>query len=157
MTINEVLKYNSVIKNIIDNTKDVNALVKFRLLGMLRQFQPIVESFETIRNDKVIEYANTIEGDEVTGIIEPKKEDFENDEDYQAAYDKFKECMQKFAEDIDTLVNSDADITIKKFKYTDIIDAGLPADYLVAIYDLIEEWLGGMNNGNNSRYVCKNI
>jgi hypothetical protein len=24
------------------------------------------------------------------------------------------------------------------------MDAGLPSDYLIAIYDLIEEWLGGI-------------
>lgn len=138
MTVKEVLKYNDIIKAIIDQAKDVNALVKFRLLGMCKQFEPIVANFETVRQGKILEYGTPTE-DGNTGIIQPKKEDFENEEDFNKAMEEFQETIRKFNADLDEVINSEADVEIKKFKYTDIVDAGLPADYLLAIYDLIEE------------------
>ena len=138
MKVKEVLEYNRIIKAIIDNASDVNALVKFRLLGMLKQFEPIVANFETIREGKILEYGKKTE-DGNTGIIPPNKEDFEKDEDFEKANKEFEETVKKFSTDLDEVANSEADIEIKKFKYTEIVDAGLPADYLVAIYDLIEE------------------
>ena len=145
MTVNEVLRYNSIIKTIVDHSTDVSALVKFRFLGMLKQFQPIVEDFEKIRQEKIVQYANVTEDDGTVGIVEPKQEDYENDEDFNVAHEKFMECRMQFEKDINELANSEADIEIKKFKYTDIIDAGISADYLIDIYDLIEEWLGGID------------
>lgn len=138
MKVNEVLEYNRIIKAIIDNASDVNALVKFRLLGILKQFEPIVGNFETIRQEKIMEYGTQTE-DGNTGIIPPKKEDFEKDEDYDKAFKTFEDTVKKFNDDLNEVANSEAEINLKKFKYTDIVDAGIPADYLVAIYDLIEE------------------
>ena len=138
MLVKEVLEYNKIIKAIIDNSKDVNALVKFRLLGMLKQFEPIVLNFDTIREEKIMKYGKPTE-DGNTGIVPPKKEDFEKDEDFENAVKEFEDTIKKFTDDLTEVAESEADITIKKFKYTDIVDAGLPSDYLVAIYDLIEE------------------
>ena len=56
MLVKDVLKYNRIIKAIIDNTTDVNALVKFKLLGMLKQFEPTILNYETIRVEKINEY-----------------------------------------------------------------------------------------------------
>ena len=56
MKVKEVLNYNRIIKAIIDNADDVNSLVKFKLLGMLKQFEPIVTNFETIRDEKIVKY-----------------------------------------------------------------------------------------------------
>ena len=138
MKVSEILDYNNVIKAIIDNAKDVNALVKFRLLGMCKQFEPIVANFETIRQEKIAQYGTTDENGNV-GIFVPKKEDFENDDDYKKASEEFETTIEKFTADLNEVLNSESDIEIKKFKYTDIMDAGLPSDYLIAIYDLIEE------------------
>ena len=138
MKVSEILDYNNVIKAIIDNAKDVNALVKFRLLGMCKQFEPIVTNFETIRQEKIAQYGTTDENGNV-GIFTPKKEDFENDDDYKKASEEFETTIERFTADLNEVLNSESDIEIKKFKYTDIMDAGLPSDYLIAIYDLIEE------------------
>ena len=138
MKVSKILDYNNVIKAIIDNAKDVNTLVKFRLLGMCKQFEPIVANFETIRQEKIVQYGTTDENGNV-GIFAPKKEDFENDDDYKKASEEFETIIEKFTVDLNEVLNSESDIEIKKFKYTDIMDAGLPSDYLIAIYDLIEE------------------
>ena len=138
MLVKDVLKYNRIIKAIIDNTTDVNALVKFKLLGMLKQFEPTILNYETIRVEKISEYGK-LSDDGDMGIFPPKKEDFDNDDEYEKAHKEFEDTIKKFSDDLSEVEEAEADIEIKKFKYTDIMDAGLPADYLVAIFDLIEE------------------
>lgn len=138
MQVKKVLDYNKIIKAIIDNEKDIDALVKFRLLGMCKQFEPIVANFETVRDEKIMQYG-TITEDGSTGIIPPNKEDFNNDEGFEKAQKEFEETVAKFTDDLDKVLDSEIQIEIKKFKPEDIMDAGLPADYLLAIYDLIEE------------------
>lgn len=138
MKVSEILDYNRAIKIIIDKSENINGLVKFRLLGMLKQFEPIVENFETVRNNKIVQYGTQKENGDV-GIYEPIRENFADDKSFDEAVKKHEEDVKKFNNDIMEILNSEADIEIKKFKYTDVIDAGLPADYLIAIYDLIEE------------------
>ena len=138
MKIKEVLNYNQAIKAVVDNAKDVNALVKFRLLGMAKQFEPIVANFDTVREEKIAKYGTTNESGQ-TGIFAPEKDKFDDDKKYDEAVKEFEETVKKFTNDIDEVLDSEADIEIKKFKYTDIMDSGLPSDYLIAIYDLIEE------------------
>lgn len=138
MQVKKVLDYNKIIKAIIDNEKDIDALVKFRLLGMCKQFEPIVANFETVRDEKIMQYG-TITEDGSTGIIPPNKENFNNDEEFEKAQKEFEETVAKFTDDLDKVLDSEIQIEIKKFKPEDIMDAGLPADYLLAIYDLIEE------------------
>lgn len=138
MQVKKVLDYNKIIKAIIDNEKDIDALVKFRLLGMCKQFEPIVANFETVRDEKIMQYG-TITEDGSTGIIPPNKEDFNNDEEFEKAQKEFEETVAKFTDDLDKVLDSEIQIEIKKFKPEDVMDAGLPADYLLAIYDLIEE------------------
>ena len=138
MIVKDILDYNRKIKIIIDNAKDVNALVKFKLLGMLKQFEPVIANFETVRNEKILKYGTTTEDGNI-GIFEPKKDDYENDDDYNKAMDDYFDAIKKLNDDLNEVVESDIDIEITKFKYTDIMDAGIPSDYLLAIYDLIEE------------------
>lgn len=138
MKVKEILDYNRIIKSIIDNAQDVNALVKFRMLGMLKQFEPIVANFEQVRGEKITQYG-TVSEDGTIGIFKPKEEDFESEDDYASAMQNYQEAINNVSTDLDEILDSEADVQIKKFKYTDIMDAGLPTDYLVAIYDLIEE------------------
>ena len=42
-------------------------------------------------------------------------------------------------EDMDKIVDSDVEINIQKLKASDVFDKGLPADYLVGLYPIIEE------------------
>ena len=138
MTVNEVLNYNQIIKSIIDNATDINALIKFKLLGMCKQFEPIVENFEKVRQDKIREFGTKNEDGNI-GIVPPEKDKYENDEDFEKAQKEFNDAVDKFNKAIEEVTNSEIKIEIEKFKSADIMDAGLPADYLLAIYDLIEE------------------
>ena len=138
LTVGKVIEYNRIIKAIVDNASDVNALVKFRLLGMCKQFEPIVANFEIIREEKIKQYGTTKENGNI-GIFMPVKTDFENDEDYDKAMKEFEDTVDKLNAELDEILKSDSELKLIKFKYTDIIDAGLPSDYLLAIYDLIEE------------------
>ena len=56
MTVKNVLDYNKVIKSIIEDVDGVSSVIKFKLLVMLKQFEPIVSNFNIVRNDKILEY-----------------------------------------------------------------------------------------------------
>ena len=138
MKINDVLRYNRIIKDIIQNATDVNALVKFKLLGMLKQFEPIVDDFETVRNDLIRKYGKLGE-DSNYGVFLPKRDDYEDDDSYNKAVEEYEQIINKLNDELKKVADSELDVKIQKFKYTDIMDSGLPTDYMLALYDLIEE------------------
>lgn len=138
MTVNEILKYNKMIKSIIDESNEINSLVKFKLLGILKQFEPVVQNFEIIKNDAIMKYGE-INEQGVYAIKPPNIKDYGDEESYITAEKQFKESLDKFNEDVDKIAKSEVDIKLSKIKYTDIMNAGVPAEYLVAIYDFIEE------------------
>ena len=137
MKLQTILQYNDIFKNLIDNAKDINALTKFKLLGLVKQFEPYVANYEIIRQDKIRQYG-TEQEDGSIAITPPDKDKFENDEDYEAAEASFKESIDAFTASLNELAQSEIDINIKKFKVDEIIDTGIPADYLVLLYDFIE-------------------
>lgn len=143
MLVKDAISYSRTIKSIIDSNSNINALVKFKLLGMAKQLEPITENFERVRNENIYKYG-TINENGGASIIEPKRDSFDNDEDYNTAMDEYKNTVAKINEELKTILNSDVNVNINKFKYTEIIDAGLSADYLLDLYELIEEWLGGI-------------
>lgn len=117
-----VLQLNNLLKSIIDNTElKIDSLFKFRLLGIMKNIENPVNNFETIRNDKIREYGKEDE----EGNIGISKEDVD--------------ALKKFTEDMDKIVDSDVEINIQKLKASDVFDKGLPADYLVGLYPIIEE------------------
>lgn len=117
-----VLQLNNLLKSIIDNTElKIDSLFKFRLLGIMKNIENPVNNFETIRNDKIREYGKEDE----EGNIGISKEDVDT--------------LKKFTEDMDKIVDSDVEINIQKLKASDVFDKGLPADYLVGLYPIIEE------------------
>ena len=137
-TVREVLKYNNIIKSIIDNAKDVNSLVKFKLLGMIKQFENIVANTENIRVELLEKYGETKE-DGTVSIMPPSKDDIEDETEYEKAYKDYEESYKKFIEEYGAILDSKIDIQLKKFKSSEIMNMGIPSDYLVALYDLIEE------------------
>ena len=137
LTIQQILDYDASLKSIIDNVKDVNALVKFKLLGMCKQFEPIVSDFTTIRNEKIMKYGTPTE--DGYAVVPPDKSKFESDEEYAAAESAYEDRFKSFETEMSELLGSEVDVVVTKFKSEDILNAGLPADYLLHIYDLIEE------------------
>ena len=122
MKLSQILTYHSILTRIIDEKLDVKPVTKFKLLGLLKSLEPAVSNFNIIRDEKIKQYGKE---DKETGAISISKEDTES--------------IDNFNKDLNDLLNSEVDITISKIKVNDIFDSGIPADYLVYLYDLIEE------------------
>ena len=117
-----VLELNNMLKAIIDNTElKIDSLLKFKLLGILKNIEIPVNNFEAIRNEKIREYGK------------------ENDEGNIGISADDTESMEKFTKDMNEVINSDVEVNIQKLKPTDVFDNGIPADYLVGLYSIIEE------------------
>ena len=117
-----VLELNNMLKAIIDNTElKIDSLLKFKLLGILKNIEIPVNNFEAVRNEKIREYGK------------------ENDEGNIGISADDTESMEKFTKDMNDVINSDVEVNIQKLKATDVFDKGLPADYLVGLYPIIEE------------------
>ena len=117
-----VLELNNMLKAIIDNTElKIDSLLKFKLLGILKNIEIPVNNFEVVRNEKIREYGK------------------ENDEGNIGISADDTESMEKFTNDMNEVINSDVEVNIQKLKATDVFDKGLPADYLVGLYPIIEE------------------
>ena len=117
-----VLDLNNMLKAIIDNTElKIDSLLKFKLLGILKNIEIPVDNFEAIRNEKIREYGK------------------ENDEGNIGISADDTESMEKFTKDMNEVINSDVEVNIQKLKAVDVFDKGLPADYLVGLYPIIEE------------------
>ena len=121
-----VLEINNVLKSIIDNTElKIDALFKFKLLGIMKNFEIPIANFEVIRNEKIKEYGKELEDENGNKSIGIDAND--------------KDTIVKFSEDINKVIESEVDVNINKLKSVDVFDKGLPADYLVRLYPIIEE------------------
>ena len=117
-----VLDLNAMLKAIIDNTElKIDSLLKFKLLGILKNIEIPVNNFEVVRNEKIREYGK------------------ENDEGNIGISADDTESMEKFTNDLNEVINSEIEVNIQKLKATDVFDKGLPAEYLVGLYSIIEE------------------
>ena len=120
--LSEVLNINNLLKTIIDNNNvKIDPLFKFKLLGIMKNIESDVMNFETIRNEKIREYGKPDEEGNIRILTEDE------------------ESMKKFTDDMNSVVNSDVDVNFSKLKPVDVFDKGLPAEYLVGLYSIIEE------------------
>ena len=124
MRLKDILNINQILKIIIDNSElNIDTLLKFKLLGIMKNIEILVNNFEIIRNEKIREYGKETEdknGNKTIGI------DIDD-----------KECMKKFSDDLNKILDSDVEINIQKLKPSDVFDKGLPAEYLVGLYSII--------------------
>ena len=121
-----ILEINNVLKSIIDNTElKIDALFKFKLLGIMKSFETPIANFEVIRNEKIKEYGKELEDENGNKSIGIDAND--------------KDAIAKFSEDINKVIDSEVDIDIEKLKAIDVFDKGLPTEYLVKLYPIIEE------------------
>ncbi len=122
MNVNQVIKLNTVIKNIIDDeTMKIDSVIKFKLLSIMKTLEPTVANFELIRNEKIREFGKTDED----GNVRIDAED--------------KETMNLFHESLEDVLNSKITVRFEKISAKDIFNKGIPAEYLVALYDIIQE------------------
>lgn len=123
LKLGDVLTINENIKKVIEN-KDLklDALFKFRLLGIMKQFEGFVSNFNVVRNEKVVEYGT------------------KSDEDNQYKIDvKDEETMKQFVKDLSEITNCEVSVNIEMLKAKDVFDVGLTADILMSLYPIIEE------------------
>ena len=121
-----ILEINNVLKSIIDNTElKIDALFKFRLLGIMKNLEVPIANFTVIRDEKIKEYGKELEdenGNKSIGIDANEKD-----------------AIAKFSEDINKVIDSEVEVNIDKLKSIDVFDKGLPTEYLVKLYPIIEE------------------
>ena len=121
-----VLEINNVLKQIIDNSElKIDALFKFRLLGIMKSFEVPIANFNVIRDEKIKEYGKELEDENGNKSIGIDAND--------------KDAIAKFSEDINKVIESEVDVSIEKLKAIDVFDKGLPTEYLVKLYPIIEE------------------
>ena len=121
-----VLEINNVLKSIIDNTElKIDALFKFRLLGVMKNLEVPIANFNVIRDEKINEYGKETEDENGNKSIGISVED--------------KDAIAKFSKDINNVIDSEVDVNIEKLKAIDVFDKGLPTEYLVKLYPIIEE------------------
>ena len=121
-----VLEINNVLKQIIDNSElKIDALFKFRLLGIMKNLEVPIANFNVIRDEKIKEYGKELEDENGNKSIGIDAND--------------KDTIVKFSEDINKVIESEVDVNIEKLKAIDVFDKGLPTEYLVKLYPIIEE------------------
>ena len=122
LKVQEVLNINKVLKSIIDdNDIKINAVLKFRLLGIMRAIETHVTNFEIIKNEKIIEYGEESED----GV-------------YQISKDK-PDAIEKFSNNITQELESLVTVNINTLKPDEVFNQGLASDYLLGIYPIIGE------------------
>ena len=121
-----ILEINNVLKSIIDNTElKIDALFKFRLLGIMKNLEVPIANFNVIRDEKIKEYGKELEDENGNKSIGIDAND--------------KDAIAKFSKDINKVIDSEVEVNIEKLKAIDVFDKGLPTEYLVKLYHIIEE------------------
>ena len=117
----KAINANEILKRIIDNKDlNINCISKFKLLGIMKALEPVVANFEFVKNEKIREYGKEDENGQVSINAEEEPEMF-----------------KKYQEEIQELLSTT--VKVDTVKAADVIDKDIPADALVAIYDLICE------------------
>lgn len=121
MKLSQILNLNYTLKKVIDDENITSPLLKFKLLSITKAIEPPISNFEVIRNDLILKYGSK-----------------DSEGNYTISPDD-TETINKFNEDIEKILNEDIDINISKIKVDEIFNAGIPADYLLSLYDIISE------------------
>lgn len=122
LKLSDVLNIHTTIKSIIDDSNiKLNVLLKFRLLGVIKSIESHIMNFETIKNEKIVEYGKKNKD----GTFQIQKSDVE--------------AIAKFTEDIKLVLASETTVNIEPFKPEEVIDSGLKSEYLIGLYPIIRE------------------
>lgn len=126
MKLNEVLQLDAVIKSIIDSKElPVSTVFKFRLLGILKSLESHVNNYEIVRVEKVKQYGKQTldeKGNMIDCKVEPNTEN-----------------EKLFRLDIEEILNTDVVVDIQKLKLKETFDSGLPTNYLLHLYPIMEQ------------------
>ena len=93
----DILQLNNILKAIIDNNElKIDPLFKFKLLGILKNIETPIMNFETIRNEKIMEYGTETKN----GNVQIPKED--------------AEAIKKYNDSLFEVLDSDVAINVEK-------------------------------------------
>lgn len=120
LKLKDVLKLNNALKAIIDDI-DIDALLKFRLLGIMKEIESHVTNFNLICNEKIAEYGKK---DDEGNITIPSED---------------KEAIRKFNEVMRKVTDSEVSIHVIKIKSKEIFSKGIKSEYLMGLYPIMEE------------------
>lgn len=121
MKLGTAVSLDNVLKNIID-TEDINDIsLKFKLLTISKSLEPFISNFQMIRNQKIKEYGQ------------------ENDDGSISISSTDTESLNKFSNDINTLIQTDITVSITKLKSKEVFNNGLTSEQLIGLYEIIEE------------------
>lgn len=120
LKLKDVLNLNNALKAIIDDI-DIDALLKFRLLGIMKEIESHVTNFNLICNEKIAEYGKK---DDEGNITIPSED---------------KEAIRKFNEVMRKVTDSDVSIHVIKIKSKEIFSKGIKSEYLIGLYPIMEE------------------
>lgn len=110
--------YNNIKIMLDDTTVKIDVLLKFKLLGVLKSLEVYVQNFEIVRGEKFVEYGEKSENGNIS--IPTEK-------------------IEEFTLELQKLLDNEIEVNFKKIKASDIIDKGLNANYLICLYDIMEE------------------
>lgn len=121
MKLHKVNRLNEVIRNIINNKEyKIDVVLKFQMLGILKELETPLINIDTIRNEKIVEYGTTNE--EGQTFIDP------ND----------AEKISKFITEMNELMNTDVELDISLLDAETVMNIGLTPDELMVLYDIME-------------------
>lgn len=120
--LSELININQTLKYIIESTDiKIDSLLKFKLLGIMKSIEPMINNFEIIRNEKIREFGTEMDD----GSIQIAKDDMV--------------VIQKFSESLEDVINSEVKVNIEKIKASDIFNKGIKAEYLAQLFSIIKE------------------
>ena len=98
LKLGEVLNLNQILKIIIDDSESkIDSLLKFKLLGIMKSIEPLIQNFEIIRNEKINEYGEKTDDGRVQISVENKD-----------AIKKFNEDAYNFAQETGFFLDTDS-------------------------------------------------
>lgn len=122
LKLSEVIVLNNVLKEIMnDNKIELDALFKFKLLGIIKALEKHITNFETIRNEKIMVYGKETKD----GSISIPAED--------------KDAISKFNDSLKELIQNEVTIHVDKLKAADVLSKELSTEYLMILYPIMEE------------------
>lgn len=118
----EILNINQVLKSIIDDSEmNIEPIMKFKMLGIMKSFEDFIANFEIIRNDLIMKLGTSDDN----GNVSIAKDD--------------TDTIRKFNDELSKVLSVESDISFNKLKSIEIFNKGIKAEYLTILYPIIEE------------------
>lgn len=122
ITIQRAIEVYYVLKGIIDNTTyNIDSLCKFKLLGLMKCLQSYVNDFDVIKNELIVKYGK--EKDDGQFFVDKDDTD----------------TIKKINEELTPVLNNKVTPNVDLFKPEDIFDKGIPSEYMISLYEFIED------------------